>query len=89
MVVSDGGHRIRKRVDLNISGHVCGESHPLSKLTWDDVELIRTLREAHGMTLRDIAEKFEVSIGCINEVCAYRTWAERPVITKTVWVKAK
>ena len=50
-----------------------GEGHPKSKLTEQDVHLIRELGE-HGLTQRAIAAKFEVSKRAIEAVLTGRTW---------------
>lgn len=44
-----------------------------TKLEADDIPLIRDLR-AGGMTLRDIATKFDVSISAIGHVCSGYRW---------------
>lgn len=55
-----------------------GENHPNAKLTWHDVELIRELREVHGVKLRDLAAKFEVTLGTISDILRYRIWTRPP-----------
>lgn len=52
-----------------------GEEHPEAKLTAEDARLIRALR-CEGLTLRCVAEKFEVSIRTIRDVVEWRTWIE-------------
>ena len=59
-------------VEINELGARCGETHPRSTLTDADVELIRVLREEHDIPLGVLAEKFEVSIGHISNICNYR-----------------
>lgn len=44
-----------------------------TKLEEDDIPLIRDLR-AGGMTLRDIATKFDVSISAIGHICTGNRW---------------
>lgn len=44
-----------------------------TKLEADDIPLIRDLR-AGGMTLREIATKFDVSISAIGHVCTGYRW---------------
>jgi DNA-binding NarL/FixJ family response regulator len=50
-----------------------GEQLPQSKLTNEDVAIIRQLRK-HGLQLKHIAEKFEVSEKCICQVVNFSTW---------------
>lgn len=50
-----------------------GESNHRSKLTADDVRLIRVLG-AHGLTQRVIAAKFEVSKRAIEAVLTKKSW---------------
>jgi DNA-binding XRE family transcriptional regulator len=50
-----------------------GEHHHRAKLTNHDVDLIRELREEHGMTYRELAEKFEVSMWTIRDITKYWT----------------
>lgn len=45
-----------------------------TKLEPGDIPLIRDLR-TEGMTLREIANKFDVSVPAIHHVCAGRRWA--------------
>lgn len=52
--------------------HRKGESHPWAKLTDEDIEMIRELREAHDLTYRELADKFEVSWTTIRFICTYR-----------------
>lgn len=52
---------------------VRGSAHYLAKLNEDDVRLIRRLR-ADGMTLVEIAEKFDVNHKTVHQIIAGRTW---------------
>lgn len=49
---------------------VRGESHGRALLTRDDVEHIRESTETH----RELAKRFSVSEGCINNIKLRRTW---------------
>lgn len=62
-----------------------GEKNPKSRLTDDDVRIIRRLftegkelplaeRRRRGLDLYGLAEKFEVSSSCIACVVYYRSW---------------
>ncbi len=50
-----------------------GAEHYKSKLTDDDVRLIRELK-AEAIPIRQIAKKFEVSHHCIHQISTYKTW---------------
>lgn len=52
-----------------------GENHWQSKLTADDVRLIRELCEIHGLKQGDVAIKFEVAKNTISDVIQRNTWA--------------
>ncbi len=49
-----------------------GETHHRAKLTDDDVELIRLLREG-GMKVKEIAKKFECTPQNISTIIHYRS----------------
>lgn len=49
------------RVRVNDEGRLVGEDHPRAKLTDHDVDLIRELHEAHGLSTTMIARKFEIT----------------------------
>ena len=50
-----------------------GSSQPYAKLTEDDVRQIRVLR-SHGLTYREIAKRFGVSISAIVNIIRGTTW---------------
>ena len=66
-------------------GNRVGEDHPRAKLTDHEVELIRQLHEEGGLSLREIAEKFEVTKGTVHDIVNYR----RRATTVVGWRKAK
>ena len=47
-----------------------GERHQKARLSDQDVELMRQLREG-GMTYREIAEKFECSLWTVRSIVTY------------------
>ena len=49
-----------------------GEQHYKSKLTVDDVRLIRELKGE--LPIREIAKKFDVSHHCVYQISTYKTW---------------
>lgn len=54
-----------------VAGRKTGESNPRAKLTNHEVELIRVLREEHGLSLDVLANKFEVSKTLVAGICCY------------------
>lgn len=52
-------------------GRRVGEMHQFAVLTNGEVELLRQCRE-EGMTWKQLAEKFEVAIRTVRDICAYR-----------------
>lgn len=50
-----------------------GERHGLSRLTADDVRLIRAVH-AEGIGYWKLAHKFDVGMSTIRDVCTFRTW---------------
>lgn len=49
-----------------------GERHQKARLSDQDVELMRQLREG-GMTYREIAEKFECSLWTVRSIVTYQS----------------
>lgn len=45
---------------------------PYRILTNHDVEMIRQLREDHGLSYRSIADKFEIAVSTVCDICKYR-----------------
>lgn len=45
---------------------------PYRVLTNDDVEMIRQLREDYGLSYREIADKFEIAVSTVCDICKYR-----------------
>lgn len=50
-----------------------GTEHYRTKLTEDDIRLIRELK-AEAIPIRQIAQKFEVSHHAIHQITTYKTW---------------
>jgi DNA invertase Pin-like site-specific DNA recombinase len=63
---------IKKRVivGLNENGRRIGESHPASKLTDHEIDLIRELYD-DGMSISEIARKFEIAKSYCWDICNY------------------
>ena len=57
---------------INVSLKKSGENNHSAKLTDQDIDYIRELREQHGLTLKAIADKFEVHEGTISKICRYK-----------------
>jgi len=51
-----------------------GESHPMARLTADDVREIRRLKKL-GMTRNELADMFHVSASQIKKICRGDTWS--------------
>jgi hypothetical protein len=77
----------RKRsVSVNDRGHVVGQDHHRSRLSDHDIDLIRELR-AGGMPLREIGEKFEISIQSVSYYARGDRRAQMAVDQKFVHVR--
>ena len=63
-----------KRSNYNISEDklICGEKSPNAKFTWDDAYYIR--ENPDNLLYKQLAEKFNVSLGCINRIKANLRW---------------
>lgn len=57
-----------------------GEKNPSAKLTWEQVNEIRTLRKS-GWILKRLASKFNVSISAISFIVSGEHWKVKPVVT--------
>lgn len=68
-----------KFVGISEQGKRCGETHPRARLTDHDIDLILTLREEHGLTYQQLADKFDVKKSTIADICKYRRRTARPV----------
>ncbi|MDR5772093.1 MULTISPECIES: helix-turn-helix domain-containing protein [unclassified Caballeronia] len=68
----------KRLVGVNEKGLRVGQDHQHAKLSDRDVELMRQLREG-GMSQRDIAEKFEVSVSLVDKIVNYRRRTQMPV----------
>lgn len=53
-----------------------GERHPMSRLSAEQVEIIRRLneRDLDRYGYKRIAKLFGVGISTVRDVCTYRTW---------------
>lgn len=70
-------------ITFNKNGHRIGASHPNARLTDADVDLVFELREA-GLSLAAIAQKFDVTKGCIWKVMHGHRRAQTPEIWAVV-----
>jgi selenocysteine-specific translation elongation factor len=52
-----------------------GEGNPSAKLTNKQARKIRTLRK-EGLKLKELAETYNVSVGCVKDVVYYKTFKE-------------
>lgn len=53
-----------------------GEKHPLSKMTWEDVQEIRRLYAGGKTTQKELGEKYGISRRNIGHIVRNRTWVE-------------
>lgn len=63
-------------VAVNEYGFRIGEDHPNSKLTNEQIDAIRDLREFQNMRYTDIAKLFGLSKGAIAKICRYERRAQ-------------
>ena len=73
------GDEPTKIVGIDEYGNRVGEDHPRAQLTDHEVELIRQLHEEGGLSMREIAEKFEVAKSTIVAIVNYKRRATAPV----------
>lgn len=66
---------MKKVIGVNDKGLRVGQYHQRAKLSDAAVELIRRLRE-DGLSYRVIAEKFEVGVRTVRDICAYTRRAQ-------------
>lgn len=69
----------RRYVGISERGSRCGQDHPRARLTDADVDLVRELYEEHGLTYRQLMEKFQVSKSTIHDLVTYRRRVIYPV----------
>ena len=68
--------KIIRLVCVSDRGQRVGEDGSSAKLTNEDARMIRILRFEHGVSARQLAEKFEVSRNCIRQIIDGRTYPE-------------
>ena len=81
-----------ERVPVNQAGRVIGENHHRARLSDQDVELIRELRAA-GLSLAQIAQKFEIARSTVYDIVKDRTRCHtvmghrpaRPTADPVIW----
>lgn len=83
----EGLYMTKTKVGLNANNNRVGEYHQNSKLTDNEVELIRWLRD-EGLTYSQIAAKFEVSKSCVAHICQGISRCDFVVRFKTVYVRS-
>ena len=74
----------RNVIGLNDVGRVVGEGHYKAKLSDEEVEKIRDLREHHGFTYGMIARRFGASKDTIVAICSYRRRCTTPARFKRI-----
>lgn len=79
----------KRAVAFNDRGYRIGESHHNAKLTDHEVDVVRQLREEHGLTYSSLAEKFEVSVDLIRQICRYKLRCDTPARWRFVEVTGR
>jgi DNA-binding NarL/FixJ family response regulator len=74
---------MQKTVGINERGRRVGESHPKARLTDHEVDLLFELYE-QGLTIMEIARKFELRKSTVNDILKGRRRTEHAVRGKTV-----
>jgi ribosome-binding protein aMBF1 (putative translation factor) len=74
-------------VAVNEKGVRIGQGHQRAKVDDHDVDVIRELREEHGLTYRQLAEKYEVSKSLIRQICRYQIRCQTPFRWKIINVE--
>ena len=72
-----------KTVGVNARGYRIGQWNQFAKFSDRVVEQIRQLRDG-GMTYPSIAEKMEMSVHTVGDICRHRRRAEIPARFKKV-----
>lgn len=63
---------------MRTGNYARGEQNHNAKLTADDVSLIRTLHASGEVRSKEIAEKFDISVGYVSEIASYKRWKHVP-----------
>lgn len=64
---------IRKKIVMVGEGaYRCGEDHPKATISNEDVDLMRELHEEHGLTVSEIAAKWEKPKSTIRDIVNYK-----------------
>ena len=74
-------------IGCNERGDFVNEFRSNSKLTFHDAELIRELHEEHQLGYKKLAQKFEVSIRLIRQICAYKNYRQPPQRYKRITIE--
>lgn len=77
---------MRLTVGVNERGIRVGEDHQNAKLTDAEVDLLLELREEHGLSYNELAEKFGLSKSGVRKICKGQTRSQRPERYKTVHI---
>lgn len=80
---------MRLTVGVNERGIRVGEDHQNAKLTDAEVDLLLELREEHGLSYNELAEKFGLSKSGVRKICKGQTRSQRPERYKTVHVSGR
>ncbi len=75
---------MKRTISVGKQGARLGEDNGRAKLTDGEVDLIRTLHEAHRMPYALLAEKFEVSVSLVGKICRCERRAQFAETFRTV-----
>lgn len=75
---------MKKVVAVNENGARIGEDHPRAKLTDEQVDRIRDLREDYEMTYDQLAAMYSVPKTTIASICQYARRAQTPFGWRTL-----
>ena len=67
-----GAHLLLKPLNISCDRTMRSDA----KVDRDDVIMIRALRQRHGLSLRTIANKFDISHEMVDRICKRRCYAE-------------
>lgn len=77
---------MKRLVGVNGLGLRVGEDHVNARLTNSEVDLLLTLREEHGMSYRELAEKFDISKSGARKICKGQTRCQSATRYKAVHI---
>ena len=74
LFLASSAGNVADRVQKDRSARQRGSVHGMAKLTEADVREIRRERDS-GVLLKDLAERFGITVGCVHLIATNQTWA--------------